>query len=76
MTSSLAVLLTSNLIQMIDISFHDNLVAWFGGQYALSYRHDYLEYLMRKVCLDGGGDFHLSVNYADRNSPLDFLLKY
>jgi hypothetical protein len=75
MTSSMAVSLTSNLVQMIYISFHDYLVARFSGQYALSYRHDYLEYEMRNVCLDGM-NFHFSVNYADKSSPLDFLLKY
>lgn len=75
MTSSTTVSLTSNLVQMIDISFHDDLVTRFGGQYALSYRHDYLEYLMRNVYLDRM-NFHFSVNYADKNSPLDFLLKY
>lgn len=71
----MAVALTSNLVQMIDVSFHDNLVARFSGQYALSYRHDYLEYVMRNVCLDRM-NLHFSVNYADKDSPLDFLLKY
>jgi hypothetical protein len=71
----MAVSLTSNLVQVIDISFHYNLIARFSGQYTLSYRQDYLEYLMRNVCLDRM-NVYFSVNYADRNSPLDFLLKY
>jgi hypothetical protein len=75
MTFSMAVSLTSNLVQVIDISFHYNLVARFSGQYTLSYRHDYLEYLMRNVCLDWM-NVYFSVSYADRNSPLDFPLKY
>ena len=54
MTFSMTVSLTSNLIQMIDISLHNDLIARLSGQNALSYRHDYLEYVMRNVCLDGG----------------------
>ena len=65
MITSMAVSLTSNLVQMIDISFHHNLVARFSCQYALSYRHDYLEYVMRNVCLDGM-NVYFSANYADK----------
>ena len=75
MTFSTAVTLTSNLVQMIDISFHNNLVARFSGKNALSYRHDYLEYLISNVRLDGMKVF-FSGNYATKNSPQDFLLKY